>query len=123
DVEIVERDDPIEAFAAREERRALADVRLGHVAAHVEELVDRFTRPVGVAELLLGQQQHAAALPSAFAQEFVALAIRREAQNRERHPRTTRSGPAASRPCPRVWRSGAAAASPATGCPPPRPSC
>ena len=60
DVEVVERDDPIDALGLGEVGGALADVRLGHVAADVEELVDRLPRPVAVAQLLLGQEQDAA---------------------------------------------------------------
>ena len=54
---------------------ALADVCVGHVAAQVEELVDRLARPVGLAQLLLGQEQDAAALPVALSQEFITLAV------------------------------------------------
>ena len=70
---------------AREVRGAVPDVRRRHVAADVEELVDRLARPVGVAQLLLGQQQHAAALPPAFAEELVSLEEGRDAEDRQTH--------------------------------------
>ena len=62
DVEIVERDDAIEPLGAREVRGAGADVLRGHVAANVVEGVDGVARPVGVAQLLLGEEQDPASL-------------------------------------------------------------
>ena len=66
-------------------RGALADVVGRHVAADVVEGVDRLARPVGVAKLLLGQQQHPAALPPALAQELVALPVGGDAEERQGH--------------------------------------
>src|SRR5262249_21652885 len=81
-VEVVERDDAIETFGAREERGALADVALRHLAAHIVEGVDRLARPVGVAQALFGQQEDAASLALALAQEFIPFLIGRNAQER-----------------------------------------
>jgi hypothetical protein len=83
DVEVVECDDSIEAFGAGQVCGARSDVVLRHAAADVVELVDRVSRPVAVAELLLGQEQHPRALAPAFLQELVALAVRRDAEDRE----------------------------------------
>ena len=83
DVEVVERDDPIDTLGPRQEGGALADVLERHVAAHVEELVDRLAGPVRVAQLLFGQEQDTAPLPPAFAEEVVALAIGGDAEERE----------------------------------------
>ena len=85
DVEVIERDDAVDALGSREVRGALADVVERHVAAEVIESVDRVTRPVGVAQLLFGEQQHAAPLPPALAQELVALAVGRDAEEGQRH--------------------------------------
>ena len=87
DVEVVQRDDAVEALGAGEERRALADVGGGHVAVDVVERVDGVARPVGVAQLLLGQEQHAAALAAALAQELVPLVVGRDAQHGQGHVR------------------------------------
>ncbi len=75
DVEIVERDDPIDVLGLGQVSRALADIRLGHVPADIEERVDGLPRPVAVAELLLGQEQDPAPEPVALAQEVVSLPV------------------------------------------------
>ena len=85
DVEVVERDDAVDALGAGEVRGALADVVERHVAADVVERVDRVARPVGVAQLLLGQEQHAAPLALALAQELVTLAVGRDAEQGQGH--------------------------------------
>jgi hypothetical protein len=85
DVEVVERDDPVDLLGAADTGEALADVLGGHVAAEVVELVHGLARPVGIAELLLGEEQHAAALPAALAQEFVAFSVGCDAEDRQRH--------------------------------------
>ena len=86
-VEVVQRHDPIDPFPAREVRGSLANVVVGHVAPDVEELVDRLARPVGLAQLLLGEQQHPAALPLALPQELVTLEVGGDAEQRQRHAR------------------------------------
>ena len=85
DVEVVERDDAVDAIAAREMRGAEPDVCHRHVAADVKELVHRFARPVRLAQLLVGQQQHATALAAAFAQELLSLEEGRDAEDGYRH--------------------------------------
>ena len=85
DVEVVERDDAVDALGAGQVRGALADVVERHVAPEVVERVDRLARPIGVAELLFGQEQHAAPLPLALAQELVALAVGRDAEQGQGH--------------------------------------
>jgi hypothetical protein len=84
-IEIVERDDAVQALGPGEKRRALADVGDRHPPVDVIERVDRFAGPVGVAQLVLCQQQHAAALPAAFAQELVPFAVGRHAEQGQRH--------------------------------------
>ena len=90
DVEVVERDDAIDLLGAGDVRRALADVLGRHVAAEVVELVHGVARPVGIAQLLLGQEQHAASLPAALAQELVAFAVGRDAEDRQRHSQSSK---------------------------------
>ncbi len=85
DVEVVERRDAIDPFAARDVGHPLADVGLGHVATQVVELVDRLTRPVAVAQLLVSEQQHAAPLAAAFAQELVPLPVGGDTEQSQRH--------------------------------------
>ena len=85
DVEVVERDDAIDAFGARQVRGTLADVVERHVPTDVVERVDGVARPVGVSELLLGQEQHPAPLPPAFAQELVTLPVGGDAEEGQGH--------------------------------------
>ena len=85
DVEVVERDDAVDALGAGQVRGALADVVERHVAAEVVERVDRLARPVGVAELLFGEEQHPAPLALALAQELVTLAVGRDAEQGQGH--------------------------------------
>ena len=100
DVEIVERDDAVQAFGARQVGGTLADVVVRHAAPDVVKRVDRVARPVRPAQLFVGQQQDAAALTPALAQELVPFAVGRNAEQRQRHvdlpaaptaPRTTSS--------------------------------
>lgn len=67
------------------ERRALPNVGLGHVAMNVVERVDGVARPVGLAQLLVGQEQDAATQPAALSQKLVPLAVGRDAQQRQGH--------------------------------------
>ena len=85
DVEVVERDDPVDLPGAADVGDALADVLYGHVAAEVVELVHRLAGPVRVAEPFLGKEEHAATLPAALAQELVAFAVSRDAEDRQWH--------------------------------------
>ena len=89
DVKIVERDDAVYPFRVGEMGGTLPDVGVRHIAAHVEELVDRLARPVGVAQPFLRQQQDPVPLPAALAQEFVPLQIGRDAEQRQRHMNVT----------------------------------
>ena len=85
DVEVVERDDPVDLPGAADVGNALADVLCGHVAAEVVELVHRLAGPVRVAEPFLGKEEHTATLPAALAQELVAFAVSRDAEDRQWH--------------------------------------
>ena len=85
DVEIVERDDPVEPLGTGEIGGAVAYLRLRHVAPDVVEPIDRVPRPVRVAQLFVGQKQDAASLSPTLAEELVTLAVRRDAEKRQRH--------------------------------------
>ena len=85
DVEVVEGHDAIDSFGSRQVRGTLADVIERHVPTDVVERVDGVSRPVGVPELLLGQQQHPASLPPAFAQELITLPVSGDAEKGQGH--------------------------------------
>ena len=54
------------------------------VTGDIEGLVDRLAGPVAVFQRVSGQQQDRTALASALPDEFLALLVRRNAQNRQR---------------------------------------
>ena len=94
DTEIVQGNDPVDAFAPRQMRRPLADVRMRHFAPNVEKGVDRIPRPVRIAKLLLSEEEHPATLPATLAQELVPFEVRGNAQHRQ-HSVTTMRLPSA----------------------------
>ena len=70
---------------AREVRSPEPDVGRGHVAPDEKELVDRLAGPIRIAQLLVGQEQHAAALAPALAEELLSLEEGRDAEEGHRH--------------------------------------
>ena len=80
---------------ARDVADALQQVLAADVARHEEELLDRLARPLGIPQLVGGQQEHAVPLPVALAQELVTLLEGGDAQQRQcrglRHGRQTSS--------------------------------
>jgi hypothetical protein len=84
DVEVVERDDPVQDPAARDMTDALEQAVAGDVAGNIEGVVDGLARPVGVLQGVDRQQQHGAALTLALADELLAFFVRGDAQNRHR---------------------------------------
>ena len=84
DVEVVERDDAVDLARAREEADAAHEVFELVVGGQVEELVHVLAWPVGVAQLLHRDGQHAAAEPLALAQELLPLLEGDDAEDCER---------------------------------------
>ena len=85
DVEIVERHDPVQPLGTGKIGGAGAYLGLRHVPPDVVEPIDRVPRPVRVAQLFVGQKQDAASLPATLPEELVTLAVRRDAEKRQRH--------------------------------------
>src|SRR6204780_2358743 len=83
-VEFIERNDAVNRLPARHVTDGVDDRPGGQVRGHVEHFVDRFARPVAVAEFFYRKQQHAAALVFAGAQEFLAFFVGGDAENRQR---------------------------------------
>ena len=72
-VEVVERHDAIHLPGPGDVADALQQVIPRDVARDEEELLDGLARPLGIPQLVGGQQEHAMPLPMALAQELVAL--------------------------------------------------
>jgi len=73
DVKIVEGDDPVDAVSPSDVADALQQVFAADRPRHVEGFVDDLAGPVGIAEGVRRQQQHAAALAFALPQELLAF--------------------------------------------------
>ena len=96
EIEVVERDDAIERHAARQmagPEDQIVELPPLVVVLHEEDVVEAVARPLGVAQALGRHQIHARALALGLAQEFLALVVRRDAENGQRcgheAPRTT----------------------------------
>ncbi len=83
-VELVERDDAVNLLVARQISYRLYDFRHGQIRGHIEDIVQAFARPIGIAEFLGRKQEHAAALALAFAHEFLSLFVGGDAEKGER---------------------------------------
>jgi hypothetical protein len=83
DVEIVERDDAIDRLCATKIAHAFDHVLDVGQRRQIEEVVDRFARPVGLRERLSRQEKHARALGLTFADEGLAFLIAGQAENRQ----------------------------------------
>src|SRR4029077_1612878 len=55
----------------------------GQVLGNVKRLVDRLARPVGIAKLFQSEEQHAATVLLASAQEFLPFFVRADTENRQ----------------------------------------
>ena len=84
-VELVEGDDAVDVLGLRhvaEAEHHVVDVPGLVDIGNVEDFVDALARPGGVFQAVRGDQQHAAALAPALLQEFGALVIACQADNR-----------------------------------------
>jgi hypothetical protein len=81
EVELVERDDAVDRFPAREIADGVEDVVAQPQVGHEEALVDAVHRPGGVGELLTRQKEHSRAEALALAEEFLALEVGGEGED------------------------------------------
>ena len=83
-VVFVERNDAVEFVCARQMGDGLHDIGEGNFSRKVEGVVETLARPVGIAQFLRRQQNHAAALALALAHELLALFVGGNAEESER---------------------------------------
>src|SRR5712664_3071270 len=83
-IEFVESDDAIDGLQAGHVADRVEQMLLGEILGHEEYVIERFARPVSVAEFFDGEEEHAAAQSFAGAQKFLALFVRADTENGER---------------------------------------
>ena len=79
-VVLVERNNAVDLLRAREVRHGLHDVADGNLSRKKKRVVQALPRPIGIAQFLRRQQDHAAALALALAHELLSLLIGRDAK-------------------------------------------
>jgi len=83
-VEFVEGDDAVDFYGARHVGDGVDHLLEREVFGDVEDVVETFAGPVGVAALLEGKEDDAAAEPLGLAQKFLAFDVGRNAKKSER---------------------------------------
>ena len=83
-VKLVERDDPINRLRPGLITHCVNQALQRQLFRHGEHFIDAFKRPVGVPQLLDGQQQHAATHALACADKLLPLFIGTDAENGKR---------------------------------------
>ncbi len=83
-VKLIQGDDAVDLFLSREVGHRLDDLDHGEVCGDIENVVETLARPVGIAESLRREQEHAAALALAFAHQFLAFFVGSDAQKGKR---------------------------------------
>ncbi len=83
-VVFVEGDDAIQFLIAREMGHRSDDIGQSNFLGKVKRIVEALARPVGIAQFLGGQQEHAPALALALAHELLAFFVGRDAEDGQR---------------------------------------